>query len=260
MRLQEPHARAAPLQQPQVTVPSGMHERRHPPPAAFDVQDQGSVGFVPVPGPVPVILIVIQQLAGGCIERNGRVRIEVVAGTPVAGPRAAVADAPKADVQRGIVGAGNPDRPAAGLPRVGRPRLAARFARGGDRVTAPELAAAHGVQRRDEPPDAELATRSADHDHPVHHQGGHRDVVGAAVVRDRAVPYERGRLPHRAPRRGHPACRRTPCRRTGRRRDWWNVAVEDPRAENARSATADRPSPRGARSPAPRSSRTSSGH
>src|SRR5207244_4210992 len=69
---------------------------------------------------------------------------------------------PVRQVQRRIVRAGHPDRSAAVLPRLARPCLAASLAGAGNRVEAPELAAALRIIGGDKSADAVLAAADAD--------------------------------------------------------------------------------------------------
>ena len=142
-----------------------------------------------------MILEVVEQLAGVGVKCNGRVRVEVVTRPCVPGPRATVADSPVRDVERGIEGAGHPDRSPTGLPRISLPSLTARIARSRDCVPSPAFIAVHGVERRNKPSNAVLAAGGADHDHAVHHQRRHGDVVGAAVIRNGRGSRRLGRLP-----------------------------------------------------------------
>src|SRR5688572_14366349 len=80
------------------------------------------------------------EFPGVRIERDHRVRVEVVSGPAVAVPVGAwIADTPVHQVQIGVVRAGDPDRTTASLPGLSRPRLAPRFARRRDRIEAPQL-------------------------------------------------------------------------------------------------------------------------
>src|SRR6185312_7342949 len=56
------------------------------------------------------------------------------------------------------------DAGAAGLPRIARPRFIPGLAFRRDGVRPPELLAGPGVERADEPADAEIAARDADDD------------------------------------------------------------------------------------------------
>src|SRR5207342_917194 len=67
-------------------------------------------------------------------------------------------------VRFSVVGATVPDRRAAGLPRVARPRFVAGFARARNRIEAPGLLAVLGIEGGDEPANAAVAARHADDD------------------------------------------------------------------------------------------------
>src|SRR5206468_12849369 len=129
--------------------------------------------LVPVPRVVPVILVMAANLAGVEVERDDRAGVEVVARVHVAGPRGGVAGAPVRQVELRIVVPRDPHRPAAGLPRVAAPGLAAWLAGGGNRVGPPDLLAGLGVERGDERADAELTARRPDEDFALRHQGRH---------------------------------------------------------------------------------------
>ena len=188
LRLQEPHASAAAIEQPEVPIPPRMHEALDGSTASFEVYEEGSVGLVPVPRAVPVILIVTLQFAGVGVECKGRVGVEVVAGACVPEPGASVAHSPIGEVERRIVVTGHPDRSTAGAPRLARPCRASGLARGWNRVPFPDLVAGPRIERRYEPADAVFATGSADDDLAVHRQRRQGDVVGAPVVGDAPVP------------------------------------------------------------------------
>src|SRR5262249_37060093 len=118
-----------------------------------------------------------------------RRREEVVARPLIAHPRSAVAGTPEGEVRVGIVGAGHPDRSAAGLPLVALgPRLAAGLAGRRYRVGPPPLLAGLDVEGRDEAAAAELAARRADDHFAVGDERGQRHVVAVLVLLDRGRP------------------------------------------------------------------------
>ena len=157
---------------------------------ALDVEQERRRDLVPVPRVVPVILVMAANLAGVEVERDDRAGVEVVARVHVAGPRGGVAGAPVRQVELRIVVPRDPHRPAAGLPRVTAPGLAAWLAGGGDRVGPPDLLAGLGVERRDECAHAELTARRPDEDFALRHQGRHRRVVALLPVVDRLLPHD----------------------------------------------------------------------
>ena len=154
------------------------------------VEDDRRVRLVPVPRIVPVVLEVGDEFARVRVQRDRGRREEVVARTLVAEPRGRVAGAPVGQVQRRIVGAGTPDRPAALLPRIAGPRLATFLSGGGDRVRLPRRLAGIGIEGRDEAPDAELATGDADHDLALGDERGQRHVVAGLPVFDLLLPRD----------------------------------------------------------------------
>src|SRR6185503_20766490 len=98
------------------------------------------------------------QRAGIRIQREERIGVEIGARTALAIPvRVRIAGAPVEQVQRRVVGAGEPRRRAAALPDVALPGVAARFARRRNRVEAPQALAALRIVRIDEAAVRELA-------------------------------------------------------------------------------------------------------
>ena len=135
-----------------------------------------------------MVLVVGSELAGVGVERNDGGRVQIVPGPRVAHPGSAVAGTPVGQVESRVVGARDPDGNAARLPAGSAPGLAARLARCRDRVGLPRGLARHGVERRDEAPDPELAAGDADHDLAPGDHRGQRHVVAACVVLDLALP------------------------------------------------------------------------
>src|SRR5262249_13267638 len=113
------------------------------------------------------VLEVPRYLAGRGIESDRAVGEEIVAGT-VGGivARRWIAGAPIGQVGRGIVGAGDVECTAAGLPGIGLvlPGLAAGLARRRDRERLPLQVAALRVERGDPAAHAVVATGAADND------------------------------------------------------------------------------------------------
>ena len=134
------------------------------------------------------------HLAGRDVERDDRVRVEVVARTELrVVDRERVAGAEDVEVLCGIVGAGLPDAAAAGLPGVVivLPRLAAGVARLGHRVPAPQLVAGVDVERRHPAARAAVAGAVLDEDLAVgHERRGQEPLLVAELVlgRDLLVP------------------------------------------------------------------------
>src|SRR5690606_39858697 len=108
------------------------------------------------------------------IERDHRVRVQVVARASVAGPRAGIAGAPVRDVELGIVRAREPRGRAASAPRVAGPRLVTGLAGPRNRVRLPRLFAGLGGVGHDEAADAALAAGHADANLAAYRTGGRR--------------------------------------------------------------------------------------
>ncbi len=92
------------------------------------------------------------DLTAGGIEGDHRCGVEIVAGTLIAEPRAAVAGTPECQVGFRIVVAGHPDRGAAALVMIAarRPGFASGLARGRDGVGLPQLLAGFRIERGEE--------------------------------------------------------------------------------------------------------------
>src|SRR5213594_3247231 len=182
------------LQHPEIAVARGMHQALDRTAVALDVHQQRRRHLVPVPGIIPVVLVIRADLARVGVEREHRGRIEVVARALIAHPLRTVAGAPVGEIQLGIVVAGDPDRRPARLPRIALPRLRAGLARRRDREGLPRRLAAARVQRLDEAADAQLTAGDTDHDLPPRDQGRQGHVVATLVVLDRLVPHHLARL------------------------------------------------------------------
>ena len=72
-----------PLEQPQVAVALRVHEAGHSLPVARDVDQYRCGNLVPVPGAVPVVLVIARDLAAADVESDDGVRVEIVAGAGV---------------------------------------------------------------------------------------------------------------------------------------------------------------------------------
>src|SRR5438034_1343982 len=155
-----------------------------------EVEDHRRVGFVPIPRVVPVVLEVRRQLSGVGIDRDRGGREEVVTRALVAEPRRGVAGAPIGQVQRRIVGAGDPHGPTALLPGVAGPRLATLLSGGGNRVRLPRGLATVCIEGGDEAADAKLAARDTDHNLALGHEWGERHVVPSLPVLDLLLPHD----------------------------------------------------------------------
>ena len=151
--------------------------------------------LVPVPRVVPVILVIGLQRAGLDVERDDRVRVEVVAGASrrrSTGPGLPVPQ--YVSPSFGIEAARDPDRRAARAPRVAGPGVVAGLAGRGDRVGLPDLLAGLRVERDDEAANAALAARDADHDAAARGERRDRHVVAVVVVLDGLVPDDGARF------------------------------------------------------------------
>ena len=182
------------LEPPQIAVPTGMHQALDHSPVLLKVDEQRRGNLVPVPGVVPVVLVVGPDFPRVDVERDHGGRVEVVARSHVAHPRRAVAGTPEAQVELGIVVGGQPDRDAASLPRVTRPRVVAALARSRDRVRLPRRLAVVGVEGGDVAADSQLAARGTDHDLALGDERRQREVVALLVVVDGRVPYDLARF------------------------------------------------------------------
>src|SRR5947208_1772816 len=78
--------------------------------------------------------------------------------------RAGLPGAVEDEIRLRSVGAGRPVRRATGLPRIARPPLAARLARGGHRVEPPDALPGLRIVRVEEAPPAELTPGDAGDD------------------------------------------------------------------------------------------------
>src|SRR5262245_58217001 len=102
-----------------------MSERGNGAAGALDVHEQRSGALVPVPGVVPVILVMALDRPGLDVDRARRGGVEIVARPGVRHPRSAIAGAEIGKAGLGVVIALHPDRRAAGLPGIALPGLAA---------------------------------------------------------------------------------------------------------------------------------------
>src|SRR5215831_5340195 len=111
-----------------------------------------------------MVLMVALDLPGRGVESNRRGSEEIVTRALIAHPWPAIAGPPEGEVSLRVVGAGDPHRPAAGLPLISLgPSLAAGLTGSWHRKGFPQGLAGLGIERGDEPANAELSTRDADH-------------------------------------------------------------------------------------------------
>ena len=112
------------------------------------------------------------QLPGIGVKGHHAIAVKVVAAALVAvvvGPR--ITNTPVGEVVFGIVRASDPNRGAAMLPRISRPRLVSRFALAGNCVEPPRFVAGGGVVGGNETADA-IFPAGRTHNHFVLHNQG----------------------------------------------------------------------------------------
>src|SRR5438067_1146383 len=185
----EPDLAARPLEEIEIAAAGEVDEAADRPAVAREIDQQRRRDLVEVPRLVRRVLEVALDRPGGRVDRDRRRRVEVVALALGRHPRIAVADAPVQQVGRRIVVAGDPRRAAAGLPLIARrPRVAAGFARRGNRVALPGLRAGRGIVGRHEAADRTVAARDPDDDLAVGDERRRRHVVALLVVLDCRSP------------------------------------------------------------------------
>src|SRR5229473_577158 len=172
------------IQNPEVSIAAGMCSRLDRLSVDLGVDQQGGRHFVPVKRIVRRVLMIALQLAGLDVERQRRVRVQVVAGTIVSNPRRRISSAPVSDVQCGIEDPGDPDGATSALVRIALPGVPAWLMRCGHRVGAPESLAALGVEGAQRAPDAKFPTGVADEDLASRSQRRQRCVAAGLVVID----------------------------------------------------------------------------
>ncbi len=129
------------------------------------------------------------DLAGVSIERDGRGRVEVVAGALIAEPGGGVAGAPVDRVGVGIIVAGHPSGCTTGLPGIRLfPGLAAGLSGCRDGEGLPRGLAGFGVERSDEAAHTELTAGDADEHFALHDQRGHGHVIAGLPIFDLSFP------------------------------------------------------------------------
>src|ERR1700730_1326724 len=130
-----------------------------------------------------MVLEVTLYFAGRGVEGDCRGCEKIVAGALVAHPRPAIAGAPDGGLSLRIVGAGNPHRPAVGLPLVAfGPSLAPGRTRRRHRVGLPHGLPGLGIERRDKSAYAEFAARDANYYLAVGDERRQRHVIPGCVV------------------------------------------------------------------------------
>src|SRR6516225_2091357 len=155
--------------------------------------------LVVVPRVIRRVLEVPRQLAVFDVQRNDRVRIEIVARPRlrvVLGNR--IAGSPDRQLARRIIRAGLPEAASAGLPRVVLvlPGFAAGLARFRDGIPAPELVACSGVERRNPATRLPVTRAVCDYDLAVGGDGRRKESFATAELvgaRDLLVPDDLAR-------------------------------------------------------------------
>src|SRR5439155_51531 len=178
------------LELPEIAVARDVDEALHASPVAPVVDDQRRRDFVPIPGVVRMILEVSLDLPGAGVEGDDRGGEQIVAGTLIAEPWAAVAGAPESQIGLGVIGTRDPDRRAAPLMMVAArgPGLAAGLTRGWHRIGLPELLAGLRIEGREEAAHAQFTARCAEQHLAVDDERRERQVVAFFVVIDFGGP------------------------------------------------------------------------
>src|SRR6516162_4914003 len=108
-----------------------------------------------------MVLVKAFDLAGRGVEGDCRGSVIIVTRALIAHPRPAITRAPERQIGRGIVGAADPHRPAAGLPLVAvGPGFAAGLAGRRHRIGLPQRLAGLCVKSRDKAANQSLSPSS----------------------------------------------------------------------------------------------------
>jgi len=116
LRVDEPDVVLRALEEPQVPITARVHQPVDRASAAVEIKEQWRRDLVPVPRVVPVVLVVGDDASGCNVEGEHGVRVEIVARANIAEPWPGVACPPIGEAELRVVGAGDPDRNATGLP------------------------------------------------------------------------------------------------------------------------------------------------
>ena len=159
-------------------------------PLPGDVGEYRHLYGVPVELVVRRELVVPFELPCVGVEGNDRVGVEIVARVSRAsGPAGIrVAGAPERQVRCRIVGAGHPDRRAAVLPRVARPRIVAGLAGLRDGIEFPDLLSGADVERGDPAIDAVFVRRRPEDDFVLDDERRDIELKALLPVDERPVP------------------------------------------------------------------------
>ena len=173
-----------------------MDEGRDLLPIACDV-DQEDLGVaIVIPHVVRRELEVPLPLAGGGIDRDHRIGVEVVSLPLVAVPvRARISRRPKQSVRFRVIGAGVPSGSSAGLVRLAPPGLDTRLTLGRDRVVPPHPTSGRDVICVEEASYPVFTPGHTDDRQVAHHEGGAGGGKTVAIVGDLGVPEDRAGKP-----------------------------------------------------------------
>ncbi len=171
------------VQQIVEAVAVGVGDELSPAAADFGVKEDWDVRRVPIVDVVRGELEVPFELAGVAVERDEGTGIEIVAGAGVAIPiGGGIADAPVEEVQRGVVGAGDPSGAATGFPGVVLPGFVAGFAGFWNGMEAPFPLACFCMVGVEPTTDAGFAAAGADDDFVLDREGGDGEATAEFVI------------------------------------------------------------------------------
>src|SRR3982751_2708050 len=159
-------------------------------PAPVLIEEDLLIDAVVVPDIMWRRLVVPLQHAVIGAESNDGIGVQIVAAAHVAVEvRARVAGAPIDEIQRRIIGTGNPGRAPTPLPGIAGPRFASLLAWFGHVVAPPDAPSCTDVERIDVAADTVLAARRANEHHVLHDEWRHRRALTGADVHERHIPH-----------------------------------------------------------------------
>ena len=126
------------IQYPKIAVPTRVRRGFRSPAVDLGVDQERRRYFIPVPAVMWRVLIVAFDLAGIGIERERRVRIEIIAGPVVRDPWPRISGAPVSRVCCRVIDPGNSGRSAAPFVGLSFPGFPAWFTGPGHSVRLPE--------------------------------------------------------------------------------------------------------------------------
>src|SRR6266404_1123931 len=144
--VEKPQQSLIAIQDPEVSIASGMCRRLDQLSVDLRVDQQRSRHFIPVPRIVRRVLVIALQCAGGEVERQRGVGVQIIARTIVSDPRRRISGAPVGDVRFGIKHTGDPDRATSALVCIAPPGRPAWLIGRGHGVGAPDSLAGLGVE------------------------------------------------------------------------------------------------------------------